>query len=131
MNQREFKPGFRLSMLDAAVIVIAAINSYLLAENYSFWLGVGVAFVVAHFLLFCNVLRASRPLELSWSAFFVLLAALASLLSMPTWPVLLVLAALATPVVAVLELLKPSYHGLGWQVVNPDLPEWWRRSNEQ
>jgi hypothetical protein len=27
--------------------------------------------------------------------------------------------------VVVAEMLKPSYHGVGWQRINPRLPEWW------
>jgi len=29
-------------------------------------------------------------------------------------------------VVVVVQMRKPSYHGLGWQWINPELPNWWK-----
>jgi hypothetical protein len=27
--------------------------------------------------------------------------------------------------VVIVEMRKPSYHGVGWQRINPGLPAWW------
>ena len=24
------------------------------------------------------------------------------------------------------EMKRPSYHGVGWRNINPDLPKWWK-----
>jgi hypothetical protein len=30
-----------------------------------------------------------------------------------------------TGIVVVVEMRKPSYHGVGWKWINPGLPAWW------
>jgi hypothetical protein len=124
MPTRTFQPGFRLSATDVGVLVVgAAASAY--AATLDRWLGVAVAFVVAHFFLFCNVLRMSRPLELTWATVFAALAAAAISLGTPSWPVVFAVSSSVTAVVALIEARRPSYHGVGWQRVNPRLPEWW------
>ena len=61
-------------MRDVVVIVIGAVAAFALATLVPWW-GLMVAFVVAHFFLFCNVVRMARPLELVWAATFLALAA--------------------------------------------------------
>ena len=69
----DFQPGFRLSVRDVVVILLGvAAASYLTIIEP--WWGFIVAFVVAHFFLFCNVVRMARPLELTWTAVFLALA---------------------------------------------------------
>lgn len=125
MKQRVFNPGFRLSKVDIAVLVVGSLAAVLVGVSVSLWLGVGIAFVVAHFFLFCNVVRAARPLELGWSAYFVALAAVGSLTDLLSWASVLLLTLPATLLVVVLELRKPSYHGIAWWMINPGLPDWW------
>lgn len=124
MTTREFKPGFRLSAIDVAVLILGAIGSIVVAR-YVWWLGLAVAVVVGHFLLFCNVFRISRLLELAWSAVFVALAASTVSRGSPPWPVTLALTLVVTVVVVAIEIRKPSYHGVGWQWINPGLRQWW------
>ena len=69
----KFQPGFRLSEMDVGIIMLGVCVSVLLARLDE-RLGMMVLFVLAHFFLFCNVLRMSRPLELIWAGLFVLLA---------------------------------------------------------
>ena len=90
------------------------------------WLGIAVAFVVLHFFLFCNVLRMSRPLELVWAGIFAVLAIATISQELLPWPVVFAVSSVVTIVVGFIETRRSSYHGIGWQKLNPRLPEWWR-----
>jgi hypothetical protein len=121
---KDFAPGFRLSVRDVVVIVIGiAVAVYLFGIEP--WWSFIVVFVVAHFFLFCNVVRMARPLELAWAATFLALASSTLLMEKPTWPITALISLGVTVVVVVLQMRKPSYHGLGWQRINPGLREWW------
>ena len=43
-----------------------------------------------------------------------------------SWPWVFAISLAATFVVAVIEMRRPSYHGVGWKHLNPHLPEWWQ-----
>ena len=89
------------------------------------WFGIAIAFVVLHFFLFCNVLRMSRPLELIWAGIFAALAVATVSQNLLSWPVVFAVSSVVTVIVAFIETRRPSYHGVGWQKLNPRLPEWW------
>ena len=80
---------------------------------------------VAHFFLFCNVFRISRPLELLWAGVFLILAGSTVVWNAPGWPATVIVSACVAVAVVVAEMRKPSYHGVGWRRINPRLPEWW------
>lgn len=125
MPERSFQPGFRLSVSDIVILIAGGFSSaYLMTVDP--WLGIAIAFVVSHFFLFCNVLRMPRPLELIWAAMFAALAVAAIVWRLVPWPLVFVLSAIVTVVVAVVEMRRPSYHGLGWQKLNPGLLTWWQ-----
>jgi hypothetical protein len=125
MAERTFQPGFRLSALDVIVLIVGCVAAgYVMTVDR--WLGIAIAFVVLHFFLFCNVLRMSRPLELLWAGMFAALAVAAILFNFLAWPIVFAVASLMTGVIAFIQARRPSYHGLGWQKLNPGLPEWWR-----
>jgi hypothetical protein len=125
MAEREFQPGFRLSSTDVVVLLVGgALSAYFASVNM--WLGVAIAFVVLHFFLFCNVLRMSRALELIWAGIFAGLTVAALSFRLFSWPVVLGISAVVTVAVAIVEARQPSYHGVGWQKLNPRLLEWWR-----
>ena len=126
----DFAPGFRLSVRDVVVIVIGAVAAFALATLVPWW-GLMVAFVVAHFFLFCNVVRMARPLELVWAATFLALAASTLALDVPGWPITTAVSLAVTLVVVALQIRKPSYHGIGWQRINPGLRAWWDASKAQ
>lgn len=65
----KFNPGFRISKLDIAVIIVALAVAVWL-YGHSAKLSFVVVFVVAHFFLFCNIVRMSRTPELIWGAIF-------------------------------------------------------------
>ena len=120
MSAAKGNPGFRLSALD---VIGGVASAYALTFDRS--LGVAIAFVVLHFFLFCNVLRMSRPLELVWAGAFAALAVAALSFNVLSWPAVFAASAALTAIVAAIELRRPSYHGVGWQKLNPRLPEWW------
>lgn len=126
MTILQFNPGFRLSRLDIAVLVIAAVGMIIL---YPIDWGVSFCFlfVICHFFLFCNVIRLPRPLELTWAAVFIILASTTLTLAFPGWLVTIVISLLVTVNVVIVQLKSPSYQGVAWQKLNPKLPEWFQR----
>ena len=119
-----FRPGFRISEIDVGVMTLGVFVLVLLGRLDD-RLGVATLFTVAHFFLFCNVLRMSRPLELLWAVLFVLLAGSSLLVGVPTWGLTLNLMLSVTAVFAVSQVSRPSYHGVFWRKINPDLIRWW------
>jgi hypothetical protein len=126
MTASSFKPGFRISATDTFVLVAGVVGSVLGAQ-VEWWMGLVIGFVVGHFFLFCNVFRVARPLELSWAALFVALAGSTITMEAPGWQVTFATSLVATLLVIVVQMHKPSYHGAGWQLINPELPQWWER----
>jgi hypothetical protein len=124
MAAASFSPGFRLSLTDSAVILTGAIGT-VLAAQVEWWMGASIGFVVGHFFLFCNVLRAARPLELAWSACFLALTITNIATGKPGWTATFGASLLVTLVVLMLQLRRPSYHGIAWQRINPGLLQWW------
>ena len=125
MQPQTFAPGFRLSVSDVIVLVVGVAAALTLA-TVVWWWGFVIAFAVGHFFLFCNVVRMERPLELAWAGVFVALAAATIVFGTPSWLVTAAVSLLVTVVVVVLQMRRPSYHGLGWQRINPGLPAWWK-----
>ena len=123
-NQEDFRPGFRLSGFDVGVLIVGILLAVIVGRGEN-WLGVVVAFTVAHFFLFCNVLRMSRAYELTWTALFVLMAASTILRGFPLWRHTFSAMLLCTCILTALEMRKASYHGICWRFINPNLPQWW------
>src|SRR5262245_29906776 len=124
MNNPRFNPGFRLSAIDVLVLAAGAFGAVGL-WLMTWWWGFVVAYVLAHFFLFCNVFRLARPLELLWGCLFVALAAGTIILEFPGWLGTVSVSLCATLAVVMAEMRKPSYHGIGWKWINPNLPLWW------
>jgi hypothetical protein len=124
MKLPAFAPGFRFSVSDGLVLVVGVAGAIVLSM-FNWWQGFVVGFVVAHFFLFCNVVRMARPLELPWSGFFVALAGATIALERPGWLVTILLSLVVTVIVVVVEMRKASYHGVCWKWINPGLPVWW------
>jgi hypothetical protein len=124
MKQAAFAPGFRLSIVDV-VVLVAGTAATIVLSMLVWWGGFVLAFVLAHFFLFCNVIRMARPLELIWAGVFVVLAGATLAFETPSWLVTAPVTLFVTAVVVVVEMRKPSCHGVGWQRINPGLPGWW------
>lgn len=123
-----FAPGFRLSKLDVFVLLLGAVACIALAQ-VDVALSAAVAFLLGHFFLFCNVLRMARLYELVWSGIFVALSAGSLLASVPGWGLTFLLSFASTLLLAALQLRRPSYHGVYWRRINPNLPDWWRTND--
>lgn len=128
MTSSEFQPGCRLSAVDVAVLVVAAIAVLIMIWIDGVFAGV-IAFVVGHFYLFCNVFRLSRVPELIWAAIFLSLAIPTLVADWPGWQMTFSVSAAATILLVALEIRQPYYHGLWWEAVNPRLPQWWEERN--
>ena len=57
------------------MVLAGGVVAAIVLSMFVWWQGFVVGFVVAHFFLFCNVVRMARPLEFLWSGIFVALAA--------------------------------------------------------
>jgi hypothetical protein len=126
MTAPAFRPGFRLSVSDVIVLLIGAVASLLLSD-WDDALSLIVFFTLAHFFLFCNILRMCRRFELIWSVFFLLFATSTILFALPSWLGTILIMLGLTTILTVLQMRLPSYHGMLWQRVNPDLPQWWKK----
>ena len=124
MTRHVFAPGWRFSVLDGFVLV-AGMSASVGFGAFVWWIGFVIAFTIAHFFLFCNVFRISRPLELVWAGAFVALSSATIAFEAPGWLLTAAISLAVTIVVVVIEMRKPSYHGVGWQTINPGLRTWW------
>jgi hypothetical protein len=110
--------------MDVGFIILGVCVAVLLAR-FDERLGIAVLFVLAHFFLFCNVLRMSRPLELIWAGLFLLLAGSTFYYGLPPWNYVLAFMLGVTLILAIAQMFQPSYHGVFWQKINPNLEQWW------
>ena len=127
MQNREFRPGFRCSALDVIVLATGILASFAIGRLGG-WMSFVVPYVVGHFFLFCNVFRIPRRSELIWALVFVALALLTATSGRPGWPATIAVSFTVTVAVIGLALRRPSYHGIGWRRINPDLHDWWQAS---
>ena len=125
-----FIPGFRLSPVDVLVLLVGGLGAGLVAREL-WWAGAMIAFVVGHFFLFCNVFRIARSLELIWAGAFVALAGATLLYDSPGWSATFGLSMLLSLVLLAIAMRQPSYHGVLWQRVNPQLPAWWAKQTSR
>ncbi len=123
MKEKTFSPGFRLSLLDVIVLILGCVLAYYLKEINS-KVSYVVLFVVGHFFYFCNVVRMSRVPELIWASCFVLLCGISQYHHAITVNIIFIISLLITAVLTYKEIQKPSYHGIFWSKINPDLEDW-------
>src|SRR5262245_41574484 len=125
-----FAPGFRISTLDSFVL-LAGIAAAIGFGAFDLRAGFIIGMPTAHFFLFCNVFRISRPPELIWAGLFVALVAATLLWGGPGWAATAIVSVCAAAAAIAFEMRKASYHGVFWRTVNPRLPVWWegRRSD--
>jgi hypothetical protein len=128
VQKRVFSPGFRCSALDAVVLAGGILASFTMGRQGG-WMGFVIPYVVGHFFLFCNVFRIPRRLELLWAVVFVALALLTVTSGRPGWLATIAVSFTVTVVVIGLALRRPSYHGIGWRRLNPELHNWWQASS--
>lgn len=124
-----FNPGFRLSILDIVILAVATAIS-IACYPISPLASSAIIFVIAHFFLFCNVIRMSRISELIWASIFLSLSALSIYLNYQIIVAAFVISFMSTLILVGLELKKPSYHGLFWQKINPSLLQWFEQKHK-
>jgi len=124
MKPAAFVPGFLFSVVDGFVLAGGGTGAIVLSM-FAWWPGFVLGFVIAHFFLFCNVVRMARPLELLWGGVFVALAGATIAIDTPGWLVTTVVSLGVTVVAVIVQIRKPEYHGVGWKWINPGLPAWW------
>ena len=125
----KFKPGFRFSGLDASILILAACLAFFL-HSYSPLYSILVGFIILHFFLFCNMVRMSRIPELIWSSFFLGIFYLHFSLSILSFNLALISSLFVSTVLILLECHKPSYHGIFWEKINPNLPRWFSENQK-
>ena len=128
MHEPEFARGFRLTAVDVAFLVLGAAGAAV-ASSYLGVLGLIIGLAVFHFFIFCNVFRICRASELLWATIFVATFGSTLLVEKPGWLISLVVSVASAAILIVLEMRKPSYHGIFWKKVNPNLPSWWDRKS--
>ena len=115
MNQtNETKPqrsGFRFSLTDAAVLLIAIALTLWLRTNEIplWWLPLAV---LTHFFLFCNVFLVWRKYELIWAFLFVLNTGIHIILGELDWLSPLVFQLPVTITIILLQIRSPHYRGI-------------------
>ncbi len=125
-----FNPGFRISILDVLFMLAMATLAIFLA-GYSAYFALIATTPVVQFFLFCNVFRIRRIPELVWSGSYIIMAA------MGYWngyePSSIIAFGLSIGgIIIFLETQPPSYHGVFWRRLNPELEAWfYREKNAQ
>lgn len=123
MNAVVFNPGFRLSILDIGVLMVGSLGAWFL-RAVEVDLSYMLIFVVGHFFYFCNIVRMSRMPELIWASCFVVITGFGVSNAVVSLTQSFLISFAITIILTILELRKPSYHGVLWSKVNPDLKEW-------
>ncbi len=87
---RQSEPGFRLSVVDLAVLAGALFLAWL-AYGRGDWavLAPLPIHLVATFFMFCNVIRIKTRFEIIWMMTYAVAVILALLLDLPLWPTVL------------------------------------------
>lgn len=114
--------GFRLSFLDVLVLLLAcAFLALMQPEGDSpVW---GLAVVLGHFFLFCNVFRIHRRKELLWAGAFLVNVAFWVKEGRIDWSGVLPVQSPVTLGVIVWEMRGPWYHGVLARRINARLDQ--------
>ena len=124
MSKAEFKPGFRVLPHDIPFIVIGiALAVYFYSSIPD--LSVIAITSVFHFFLFCNIFRIRRAPELIWGGIFITLSYLKIEGLIQNWSLSLLISFIIAICIIAYETKHPSYHGVFWRKLNPNLKNWW------
>ncbi|MES2571324.1 MAG: hypothetical protein V4710_14885 [Verrucomicrobiota bacterium] len=97
---QQFKPGFRFSPSDAAVLAMGSALALFARKE----MAIISAMAVGHFFLFCNVFRIGRNSELIWAGIFIILSACTIAQGRPGWGMTIGLAITAAAALIFREL---------------------------
>lgn len=115
--------GFRFSVLDAVVLLLAVPATWLLWPRIGSMAGV-IPLAIGHFFLFCNVFRIHRTKELIWAAICVANVSTWAALDTIWWSGILAVQLPATTIVIVMEMRGPWYHGILARRINARLDDY-------
>lgn len=113
--------------MDVLILIIGLVGSLYL-QSIDTSLSLIVLFVVCHFFLFCNIIRMSRIPELIWAANFLVFCVGSIQLNLLSLKMVFLISVVLTLVLTVYEFQKPSYHGVFWQKLNPNLKIWFEKT---
>ena len=130
MSKNDFSPGFRFLKHDAVVLLLGAVGVAYFFKPF-FVASFVIAMAVGHFFMFCNVFRLSRIPELIWAGGFLLLVAIHLRTGFIEISLVALLSILLSVTLIATELRKPSYHGIFWKQLNPDLLRWFDDQQKQ
>lgn len=115
--------GFRLSWLDAAILLLGAVLSgWLMRQSFPLWWIVPTA--LGHFFLFCNVFLLWRRWELLWAVAFVLNVGMHLVFGILDWLSPMLFQLPVTVLVITWQIRSPWYHGIFAERLNPHLKEY-------
>ena len=121
-----FKPGFRINTIDCIFIIIGIMLAWV-ASEIALELSIISILPFTAFFMFCNVFRIRRIPELVWALLFILNTFMWHLLQMNIGYYVLI--NLLTFVVTIaIEMRHPSYHGVLWKIINPNLMVWFSKN---
>lgn len=124
----EFDPGFRISFTDVAfLLIVSAIAAYVF--NVYGAAGYTVITPAIQFFLFCNVFRIRRMAELIWVGFY-LSGLLLIFFNGISFAYSLIMGLGLGALIIASEARHPSYHGIFWQKINPDLKTWFDKNTK-
>ncbi|WP_040483662.1 hypothetical protein [Lyngbya aestuarii] len=120
----KFSPGFRLFIVDTGFAICIALLSFRLWSVHE-RLSLMILSSAIQFFLFCNVFRVSRIPELIWASLYVLICLVGLMyeLSIVLWGTIGLLIGI---VIIVIECQRPSYYGIMWKKINPNLEQWFK-----
>jgi hypothetical protein len=122
----KFKPGFRISKFDLLFLLFGLIISIIVASiEIKYAIIIFIPF--AAFFLFCNVFRVRRIPELIWALFFILNTSICGI-----YEISLIISFIPNVLLLIIlifnEFFHPSYHGLWWERINPNLKIYWEKN---
>ena len=129
MQNRQFKPGFRLSVIDVFVLLLGLAAVFVYLKSVPQFSAI-IFFVVLHFFLFCNLVRMSRLPELLWASLFLMFCLASLRFDLLPFYMVFILSAIFSVLLILFETRKKSYHGIYWQALNPDLRSWFESTDK-
>ena len=115
--------GFRLSWLDAVILLLGAVLSWwLMSQSFPLWWIVPTS--LGHFFLFCNVFLVWRRWELLWAVAFVLNVGVHLVFGTLDWLSPMLFQLPVTVMVIMWQIRSPWYHGVFAERLNPRLKEY-------
>jgi hypothetical protein len=119
-----------MNMLDLMFLVLGANAAHCAFTLRSLQVAIP-AYVIFTFFLYCNVFRIRRTPELIWATAFTLIALANYHFIQTSWLVIFAGGSALTIFLVIMEMRHPSYHGVFWRSVNPQLPTWWEQQQNQ